>query len=482
MQSQCIKKELKCQNGCLVLIRFVFLNIVAIQQMVSFIPAKQMLAVIVYMTGLITCNESSATAISASVGFVSHDMITRMLIAQWWSQELLMKAVVSLVSLLGEGWLILDDTLIPKVYAKLIAFCNWDWDHSEKRNKFGIRLVVIVWSNGHIVIPIGFYIWQKEAKERKKNTKKPKNGKKGKQGRKKKRGKKIQLHTREAKERRAQYRDKKNAEKKQPKLNVSQGRYFTKNELACELVGRAVATGIVVKFILFDNWYASQKNLEFFSKDLHLDWVTRIKHNQKVIYQGKKLSVREVGDSVKKSNYHYYACLKGKVRSFEILLHGRPVKLTVIKDDPHPERDRTKYLITSNLHLSNIEHVSWYRKRWAIEVFFKETKSLLGLGESQVRRKQAVLTHIVLVFMAYIVLQLFKPLPGKNKVVSVNQSKNALKSLKLLVFPELSLQQMVSLKSQGAFELSDIDQLIAPVRTRLLEGSIPKHIVFPMQI
>ena len=45
-----------------------------------------------------------------------------------------------------------------------------------------------------------------------------------------------------------------------------------------------------------------------------------------------------------------------------------------------------------------------------IEVFFRDAKQLRGLGRAQVRQPQAVLTHIVLVCLAYVGLQLLKPL------------------------------------------------------------------------
>lgn len=475
MQYESVVKEFKCQNSCLILIRYLLLHIAVFRTILSFIPIKQMFVIIVYLTGLIMCNQINAVSISEKIGFVSHDKITRMLVAKWWTTDLMLRAVISLVNMLGEGWLILDDTLIPKNYAKLIAFCNWDWDHSEKRDSFGIRLVVVVWSNGLITIPLGFYIWQKEAKKDK--PKKKKNVKK--LGRPKKRGRKIKLNTKEAKQNRSQYCDKKKVNDKKPKLNINGGRYFTKNELARELVRLIVVEKINTRVFLFDNWYASKENLEFFSK-LKLEWVTRIKSNQNVIYQGKKSQVKLVANSVPKKNYHHYDSFNARIRSFEIQLHLRSVKLTVIKDDPHQEQDRTKYLITSNLKLTNREVVEWYRKRWAIETFFRDTKHLLGLSKSQVREAKAVLNHIVLVFMAYIVLQLFKPVSEKA-VLSISQSKKVLNSLKLLVLPGRSIQYMVSQNAHGDFEIVDIDNIMRPVRTKLLGNYIPEHVIIPVQ-
>jgi predicted GIY-YIG superfamily endonuclease len=40
----------------------------------------------------------------------------------------------------ADGYLIIDDVLIPKPFTKLIAFCAWDHDHSQHRHVFGQRL------------------------------------------------------------------------------------------------------------------------------------------------------------------------------------------------------------------------------------------------------------------------------------------------------------------------------------------------------
>jgi transposase len=45
-------------------------------------------------------------------------------------------------------------------------------------------------------------------------------------------------------------------------------------------------------------------------------------------------------------------------------------KLTVIKNDTAREASSTKYLLTNACHLTNLEHIFWYRKRWAIEPTF----------------------------------------------------------------------------------------------------------------
>jgi IS4 transposase len=252
--------------------------------------------------------------------------------------------------------------------------------------------------------------------------------------------------------------------------------YHTKNALARALVWQVVRTKIKVRFILFDNWYASRQNLRCFTC-WHLVWVTRLKNNTRVRFHGRPMNVKQVAATVATANYHYYAQLRARARSFAVELFGQPVKLTVVKHDTHPERDRTKYLATSELSLSNAEHVGWYRRRWPIELFFRDAKQLLGLNRSQVRQPQAVLTHIVLVCLAYIGLQLLKPLSAKPRL-SVSQSKKALLPLRLLVTPK-GAARLVRLTAAGQFEPVEVAELWEPIRTRVAGLELPEHLGVP---
>lgn len=465
-------KEPLCRNGCLVVIRLLLVHVAVARAVLNFIPEGLHTPLCLYLTGLLTGTEVSATAISLALGGVSHDALTRLLSGGWWTAQQFLVAAVRVVSGIGgEGWLIVDDVLIPKPYARLIAFCGWDFDHALRRNVFGLRLVFVVWCNGWLTLPLSFAVWQKDP------TRKPRKGRKrAKPGRPRKRGPKVHCHTRRACTQRARRRALQQAQRRVRPRTASGTPYHTKNALARVLVWRVVRAGLRVRFILFDNWYASRHNLRCFAR-LGLAWVTRLKSNTQVVFQGHKVTVQQVAASVVTANYHYYPQLGARARSFVVELFGWPVKLTVVKHDSHPERDRTKYLATSELRLSNAEHVGWYRRRWPIEVFFRDAKQLLGLGRSQVRQPQAVLTHLVVVCLAYVVLQLLKPLSPKPHL-SVSQSKKTLLPLHLLVTPT-GTGHLVRLTAAGQFEPVEVAELWEPIRTRVAGLELPEHLGVP---
>jgi len=237
-----------------------------------------------------------------------------------------------MVEALGiEGYLIIDDVLIPKPFASKIAFCFWDHDHSLRRHTFGQRIVFIVWSNGFLTTRLLFAFWQKGPKA-------PQPKRRPKRGRAAARGRKITDFSQRGKLRRATYKARRKALKRaKRRVRLSSGVHQrSKNQLARILVWKLVRRGIRAKFILFDNWYASKENLALFER-LGLYWVSRTKENAKVYFQEQRLSVRSVGAQIKKANYHYYSTVGARVRSFEVELGDRLVRRTVIKDDTAPE-------------------------------------------------------------------------------------------------------------------------------------------------
>jgi transposase len=87
-------------------------------------------------------NEGKFSSVKASktIGFISHDALTRQLCKNWEY------AVVSDWSTLPPGGdIVLDDTTIAKRYAKRIANVHWVYDSSEERSLPGYKLLLMLW-------------------------------------------------------------------------------------------------------------------------------------------------------------------------------------------------------------------------------------------------------------------------------------------------------------------------------------------------
>lgn len=113
------------------------------------------LSALLYFTNITTCS-----AISAAFDSASHDRLTRMLQGTWSGHTLLNLALRMLFTVAG-GYLILDDTVVDKPYARLLGEAAWVWSSKQKKVVFGVSMVVLVWTDGHVRIPLAFRLWQK---------------------------------------------------------------------------------------------------------------------------------------------------------------------------------------------------------------------------------------------------------------------------------------------------------------------------------
>ena len=60
-----------------------------------------------------------------------------------------------------QGYLIVDDTVISKPFATAMEGLAWVFSSQERRPVYGFSLVLLVWTNGLIRIPLGLRLWRK---------------------------------------------------------------------------------------------------------------------------------------------------------------------------------------------------------------------------------------------------------------------------------------------------------------------------------
>lgn len=174
-----------------------------------------------YIKGLM-CVFENATCVSLSeISKNSHDSLTRVLNGKKFCwQILLQNFIVRTFGKLQDGWLIIDDTIISKQFARRIENVAWLYDSKIGRSILGINLVLIAWSNGKVTVPLALRVYQK------------KNGK-------------------------------------------------TRIDLAVELIHYAKTLGIKPKYITFDSWYAADKIFKAVRK-CRWKFVTQLKSNRKL--------------------------------------------------------------------------------------------------------------------------------------------------------------------------------------------------------
>jgi transposase len=109
-----------------------------------------------------------------------------------------------------------------------------------------------------------------------------------------------------------------------------------------------------------------------------------------------------------------------KIARFVGTLQGLgKVAVVVVKE----KRKKTSYLVSTNLHLSALDIIKYYAKRWKIEQMIKDLKQRLGFGDYQVRNLQAIQRHVALSLLSYTLLILLKILQWlRDQTVSLDVS------------------------------------------------------------
>lgn len=114
-----------------------------------------------YLTALLYYRTSgSCVALAETLETVSHDRLTRMLQGNW-SGHTLLDLVVRTLFVCKRGYLIVDDTVIPKPFATAMEGLAWVFSSQEHRPVYGFSLVLLVWTNGTLRIPLGIRLWHK---------------------------------------------------------------------------------------------------------------------------------------------------------------------------------------------------------------------------------------------------------------------------------------------------------------------------------
>lgn len=115
----------------------------------------------IYLTALLYFSRiTSCSAIAEAYGNVSHDSLTRMLKSGWDGQILLEQSVFLLFTVSG-GYFIIDDTVVEKPYSEMLSEAAWVYSGKRKKTVFGISVVMLIWTDGHIRIPLMYRVWRK---------------------------------------------------------------------------------------------------------------------------------------------------------------------------------------------------------------------------------------------------------------------------------------------------------------------------------
>jgi hypothetical protein len=342
---------------------------------------------------------SNPTGIAEKLGKISHDRLQRL------RKNFFLTATVIMLELLQQSMelmtttphsqtmLILDDIFIPKPFARFIQCAYWDHDHALDIPCFGIRVVVLLWSNGSFAIPVAFLVWHK---------------------------------------------------RQDPMPSFAPRRYRSKNQLARILVYWVYRKGLRFYVLTFDSWYAKEENLILLNR-LGIVWVTALAPNRRIRLplatprknpRGKptthdKLRCNDLAARYPTRDYYsnypalglraraFFADLTTKVPNLKLVIVKDYVERLILEHETNPKRkkkDPNRYLLTNRLDATVAWVILCYMKRYEIEWVFREAKQHLALGACSATKFNAVTQHISLSFLGFASLQqLYANLPCEVK-------------------------------------------------------------------
>jgi hypothetical protein len=303
-----------------------------------------------YVTGLLLLDaRPTQTRVTRVLPGRCHDALNRLLRTMPLSTRALMHALSAFVlRLRRDGYLCLDDVIVEKAYAKRLPWAGWTYSFAKKRKVYGLHIVVLLWCSvdGAWRIPVGFRVWR-------------------------------------------------------PKRSCAPQRYRTKLALASELVTTVVAAHLPVAYIVFDTHYTAS----WFTKRLTrlgLIWQGTLDPKTHILWRGTRQAIRDVAPQL---HLKWRRQLAERATALTVVApkYGR-VRLVVARN----RHGNWNYLVSNALAADVTTLIQRKRGRWPIETVFRDTKQFAGLEACQCWVDQAMVRHVALVLVTFVILQLLR--------------------------------------------------------------------------
>ena len=314
-----------------------------------------------YVTGLVLLDaRPTQPRISATLPARGHDALNRLLRVMPLSTRALLRGLIAFARHLRRrlgtpGYLCVDDVVVEKPFAKRLPWAAWTYSHAKKQKVYGVHMVLLSWTSdpaGTWRIPVAFRLWR-------------------------------------------------------PKRSCAPGRYQKKTQLVVAMLREVTAAGCPAAYVVGDTAYTGGQVSKTATR-LGLTWVGTIAPRTTVVFRGRRQQVQ-----------HLAARLKPKwraklgVRAIALLVYAPslgPVRLVVLRN----EHGNYEYLVTNDLTCDLARLVRRKRSRWRIETIFRDTKQLAGLATCQCWVDQALVRHVALVLLAFVVLQVLRRAPQET--------------------------------------------------------------------
>jgi predicted nucleic acid-binding Zn finger protein len=275
----------------------------------------------------------------------------------------------------GPRCMVFDDTILAKT-GKSIEMVSRVFDHVSQRYVLGFKLLLMGYWDGVSFIPLDFSLHR----ERGQNQEKPFGLKK--------------------KELRKQHRTKRQSGSfSDERIREAD---MSKIDCAIKMFRRAISQGFIVDYLLMDSWFTCEAfvNVVLSVKrhSVHLIGMYKTART-KFLYNNGMYTHKQIRNMTgkpkrcRKLGFYYTEAL--------VCFKGKPIRLFFSKQG---KNGKWKVFLCTDTKLSFIKMIEIYQIRWTIEVFFKESKQLLGLGQCQSNSFDAQVADTTITMVQYILL------------------------------------------------------------------------------
>jgi hypothetical protein len=305
--------------------------------------------VALYVTGLILLDvRQTQTRVTRFLPGRCHDALNRLLRLMPCPTRRLMALLVQWVKGRAKGYLCLDDVIVEKAFAKKLRWAGWNYSFAKKRQVYGLHIVVLLWCSveGHWRIPVAFRLWR-------------------------------------------------------PKKACSQHDYRSKLQLAESMIKEIVALGLTFEYLVFDTHYTAGWFTKMTGR-LGCVWQGTLSPRTHVVWRGKKQSVSDLAAGL---HLRWRQQLGLRALALRVYAPKYGVLRLVVTRNRHGNYE---YLVSNDLQADLTTLVQRKRSRWEVETLFRDSKQFAGLSACQCWVDQAMVRHVALVLLTFVVLQMLR--------------------------------------------------------------------------
>jgi len=174
-----------------------------------------------------------------------------------------------------------------------------------------------------------------------------------------------------------------------------------KTDVLVEMLNHAWLYGIDAAFVMFDSWFAHDIVISEINK-IGYGAICRLKRGKvKYTYNGQPYTLKQLWQKVAKKRTQWLGKFQVKAVCLNVSLpKSGDVRIAFVSDG----KKQWHAFLCTDLDLDASEILTYYARRWAIELFFKDAKQMLYLGNEQSNTFDAIVASYSLVMIRYLLL------------------------------------------------------------------------------